>query len=62
MPSCGCCTLTVDLGGYLWVELGALVVLPNKLFPGHHFKLSYFFRPIYKSGMGLVCISKLFDL
>lgn len=44
------------------VELGVLVVLPNKLFTGDSFKGSYFSRVVYESGLGLMCISKLFGL
>lgn len=42
LPSVICCTLTLDLRGYLWVELRALVVLPNKLFTSHHFNFLIF--------------------
>ena len=47
----------VDMGGDLWVERGALGVLPNKLWTPLIFRI--FSRAFYKSGMGLVCISKL---
>ena len=47
----------VDFGGDLWVEQGVLGILPNKLCTTLTFHV--FSRAVYKSGMGLVCISKL---
>lgn len=45
--------------GYLPMELGALAVLPNKLFTGHQISLLSILafnissRPVYESGLGL---------
>lgn len=36
LPPDTCCMAAMELRGNLWVELEALVVLPNKLFTGHH--------------------------